>query len=94
MSFCFLFNPIPTDNGLNQPIYSYRLTQASRNRVKGKFVLTYYSISKVVQSSVFKKENVQFPDSRDSPDFDIFPVRTGRDFRWSPIFHLMTYERS
>ena len=25
---------IPTGNGLNQPIYSYHVTQASRNRVK------------------------------------------------------------
>ena len=28
------FNPIPTGNGLNQPIYSYHVTQAGRNRVK------------------------------------------------------------
>ena len=28
------FNPIPTSNGLNQPIYSYHVTQAGRNRVK------------------------------------------------------------
>ena len=27
-------NPIPTSNGLNQPIYSYHVTQAGRNRVK------------------------------------------------------------
>ena len=27
------FNPIPTGNGLNQPIYSYHVTQASGNRV-------------------------------------------------------------
>ena len=29
-----LFNPIPTTNGLNQPIYSYHVTRAGRNRVK------------------------------------------------------------
>ena len=27
-------NPIPTGNGLNQPLYSYHLTQAGRNRTK------------------------------------------------------------
>ena len=27
------FNPIPTGHGLNQPIYSYHVTQAGRNRV-------------------------------------------------------------
>ena len=27
-------NPIPTGNGLNQPIYSYQVTQAGRNRYK------------------------------------------------------------
>ena len=27
-------NPIPTGTGLNQPIYSYHVTQPSRNRVK------------------------------------------------------------
>ena len=27
-------NPIPTGHGLNQPIYSYHVTQAGRNRVK------------------------------------------------------------
>ena len=32
---CVVFvNPIPTGNGLNQPIYSYHVTQAGRNRVK------------------------------------------------------------
>ena len=25
-------NPIPTGNGLNQPIYSYHVTQAGKNR--------------------------------------------------------------
>ena len=30
----FLFNPIPTGHGLNQPIYSYHVTQAGGNRVK------------------------------------------------------------
>ena len=29
------FNPIPTGTGLNQPLYSYHVTQAGRNRVKG-----------------------------------------------------------
>ena len=28
------FNPIPTSHGLNQPIYSYHMTQVGRNRVK------------------------------------------------------------
>ena len=28
-----LLNPIPTGHGLNQPIYSYHVTQAGRNRV-------------------------------------------------------------
>ena len=27
-------NPIPFGNGLNQPTYSYHVTQAGRNRVK------------------------------------------------------------
>ena len=27
-------DPIPTGNGLNQPIYSYHMTQAGRNMVK------------------------------------------------------------
>ena len=27
-------NPIPTGHGLNQPIYSYHVTQACRKRVK------------------------------------------------------------
>jgi hypothetical protein len=27
------FNPIPTGTGLNQPLYSYHVTQAGRNRV-------------------------------------------------------------
>ena len=30
-------NPIPTGHGLNQPIYSYHVTQANRNRVKRTF---------------------------------------------------------
>ena len=37
VAFCFLrdtVNPIPTGHGLNQPIYSYHVTQAGRNRVK------------------------------------------------------------
>ena len=29
-----IVNPIPTSTGLNQPIYSYHVTQAGRNRVK------------------------------------------------------------
>ena len=29
----FSFNPIPTENGLNQHIYSYHVTQSGRNRV-------------------------------------------------------------
>ena len=29
-----VFNPILTGNGLNQPICSYHVTQAGRNRVK------------------------------------------------------------
>ena len=28
-------NPIPSGAGLNQPMYSYHVTQAGRNRVKG-----------------------------------------------------------
>jgi hypothetical protein len=28
------FNPISTGTGLNQPLYSYHVTQAGRNRVK------------------------------------------------------------
>ena len=28
------FNPIPTGTGLNQPLYSYHVTQAGRSRVK------------------------------------------------------------
>ena len=31
---CIVLNPIPTGNGLNQPIYSYHVTEAGRNRVK------------------------------------------------------------
>ena len=27
-------NPIPTGTGVNQPIYSYHMTQVGRNRVK------------------------------------------------------------
>jgi hypothetical protein len=35
-SDCHLMNinPIPTGDGLNQPIYSYHVTQAGRNRIK------------------------------------------------------------
>ena len=35
--------PIPTGHGLNQPIYSYHVTQAGRNRVKKIYYLQYYN---------------------------------------------------
>jgi hypothetical protein len=37
ISLCTIiyFNPIPTGTGLNQPLYSYHMTQAGRNRVNG-----------------------------------------------------------
>ena len=34
----WVLNPIPTGTGLNQPIYSYHVTQAGRNRVKNAFI--------------------------------------------------------
>ena len=40
-------NPIPTDNGLNQPIYSYHMTQAGRNRVKGAMMSINFAAASV-----------------------------------------------
>ena len=61
VAFCFLrdtLNPIPTGHGLNQPIYSYHVTQAGRNRVKDVFIEGIDDLQVSAQAFLDRPDNV------------------------------------
>ena len=49
-----LFNPISTGTGLNQPLHSYHVTQAGRNRVKCYYVFVIQNVFIDINDFEFK----------------------------------------
>ena len=63
------FNPIPTRQGRNQPLYERHVTKSGRNRVKYKSIEKKLSVNigKSIRVLMFKKVHLQLSQNNLSP---------------------------